>query len=596
MINLKKRKKAIKIAIISFIGLFIWVTLLIQGNQSTEPKITFEDMSYNEFMQKVEEGGIIEYVKYRHMAPEFQAKIGDVYYIVQSPQDGGFKRFLLEKDIEIKRLNTSSVGSIVFELFVSIVPITILIIFLLRISKGKGLVKKSTATIPVTNSRHNFFSVAGHNETKRDLMPLVKFLKNPKECSKLGGRLPKGIILYGPPGTGKTLLAKAMAGEANVPFYNASASEFVEMYVGVGASRVRELFKKARETAPSVIFIDELEALAKSTSIDNHSEKEQTLKQFLVELDGFSSTSGILVIGATNNLESLDQTFIRSGRFDRHIAVGLPDVSDRLEILKIHAMNKKLSPDVSLENIAKSTTGFSGADLENLLNESALIATLEDKDEIKEEDIKSALYKILMKGHMKDNSKVNQKEIEIKAYHEAGHTIVAKLIANRNVNSVTVIPSTSGSGGVTFIESRDTGMLSRKDLVNEIKIAYAGRAAEEILFGNSDDVTTGAYSDIKMATEKIMAMITSCGMSDYGLLNLSMILEKGNEKIIEEAKKISKVAYDETVEFLQDNIDLLKEMSEELMKKETLQEDDINRIIEHIRKSNNFHFTYKIPS
>jgi cell division protease FtsH len=580
MINLKKRKKAIKIAIISFIGLFIWVTLLIQGNQSTEPKITFEDMSYNEFMQKVEEGGIIEYVKYRHMAPEFQAKIGDVYYIVQSPQDGGFKRFLLEKDIEIKRLNTSSVGSIVFELFVSIVPITILIIFLLRISKGKGLVKKSTATIPVTNSRHNFFSVAGHNETKRDLMPLVKFLKNPKECSKLGGRLPKGIILYGPPGTGKTLLAKAMAGEANVPFYNASASEFVEMYVGVGASRVRELFKKARETAPSVIFIDELEALAKSTSIDNHSEKEQTLKQFLVELDGFSSTSGILVIGATNNLESLDQTFIRSGRFDRHIAVGLPDVSDRLEILKIHAMNKKLASDVSLENIAKSTTGFSGADLENLLNESALIATLEDKDEIKEEDIKSALYKILMKGHMKDNSKVNQKEIEIKAYHEAGHTIVAKLIANRNVNSVTVIPSTSGSGGVTFIESRDTGMLSRKDLINEIKIAYAGRAAEEILFGNSDDVTTGAYSDIKMATEKIMAMITSCGMSDYGLLNLSMILEKGNEKIIEEAKKISKVAYDETVGFLRDNLELLKEMSEELMKKETLQEDEINQIIQ----------------
>jgi cell division protease FtsH len=580
MINLKKRKKAIKIAIISFIGLFIWVTLLIQGNQSTEPKITFEDMSYNEFMQKVEEGGIIEYVKYRHMAPEFQAKIGDVYYIVQSPQDGGFKRFLLEKDIEIKRLNTSSVGSIVFELFVSIVPITILIIFLLRISKGKGLVKKSTATIPVTNSRHNFFSVAGHNETKRDLMPLVKFLKNPKECSKLGGRLPKGIILYGPPGTGKTLLAKAMAGEANVPFYNASASEFVEMYVGVGASRVRELFKKARETAPSVIFIDELEALAKSTSIDNHSEKEQTLKQFLVELDGFSSTSGILVIGATNNLESLDQTFIRSGRFDRHIAVGLPDVSDRLEILKIHAMNKKLASDVSLENIAKSTTGFSGADLENLLNESALIATLEDKDEIKEEDIKSALYKILMKGHMKDNSKVNQKEIEIKAYHEAGHTIVAKLIANRNVNSVTVIPSTSGSGGVTFIESRDTGMLSRKDLINEIKIAYAGRAAEEILFGNSDDVTTGAYSDIKMATEKIMAMITSCGMSDYGLLNLSMILEKGNERIIEEAKKISKIAYDETVEFLRDNLELLKEMSEELMKKETLQEDEINRIIQ----------------
>jgi cell division protease FtsH len=584
MINLKKRKKAIKIAIISFIGLFIWVTLLIQGNQSTEPKITFEDMSYNEFMQKVEEGGIIEYVKYRHMAPEFQAKIGDVYYIVQSPQDGGFKRFLLEKDIEIKRLNTSSVGSIVFELFVSIVPITILIIFLLRISKGKGLVKKSTATIPVTNSRHNFFSVAGHNETKRDLMPLVKFLKNPKECSKLGGRLPKGIILYGPPGTGKTLLAKAMAGEANVPFYNASASEFVEMYVGVGASRVRELFKKARETAPSVIFIDELEALAKSTSIDNHSEKEQTLKQFLVELDGFSSTSGILVIGATNNLESLDQTFIRSGRFDRHIAVGLPDVSDRLEILKIHAMNKKLASDVSLENIAKSTTGFSGADLENLLNESALIATLEDKDEIKEEDIKSALYKILMKGHMKDNSKVNQKEIEIKAYHEAGHTIVAKLIANRNVNSVTVIPSTSGSGGVTFIESRDTGMLSRKDLVNEIKIAYAGRAAEEILFGNSDDVTTGAYSDIKMATEKIMAMITSCGMSDYGLLNLSMILEKGNEKIIEEAKKISKVAYDETVGFLRDNLELLKEMSEELMKKETLQEDDINQLIEKHKK------------
>jgi cell division protease FtsH len=584
MINLKKRKKAIKIAIISFIGLFIWVTLLIQGNQSTEPKITFEDMSYNEFMQKVEEGGIIEYVKYRHMAPEFQAKIGDVYYIVQSPQNGEFKKFLLENDIEIKRLNTSTVGSVILELLVSIVPITILIIFLLRISKGKGLVKKSTATIPVTNSNYNFFSVAGHNETKRDLMPLVKFLKNPKECSKLGGRLPKGIILYGPPGTGKTLLAKAMAGEANVPFYNASASEFVEMYVGVGASRVRELFKKARETAPSVIFIDELEALAKSTSIDNHSEKEQTLKQFLVELDGFSSTSGILVIGATNNLESLDQTFIRSGRFDRHIAVGLPDVSDRLEILKIHAMNKKLASDVSLENIAKSTTGFSGADLENLLNESALIATLEDKDEIKEEDIKSALYKILMKGHMKDNSKVNQKEIEIKAYHEAGHTIVAKLIANRNVNSVTVIPSTSGSGGVTFIESRDTGMLSRKDLINEIKIAYAGRAAEEILFGNSDDVTTGAYSDIKMATEKIMAMITSCGMSDYGLLNLSMILEKGNEKIIEEAKKISKVAYDETVGFLRDNLELLKEMSEELMKKETLQEDDINQLIEKHKK------------
>jgi cell division protease FtsH len=558
--------------ILSMIYLLIYTTLHIGTKRTDEGEVSKETLKYAEFLAKINNEEI-SLVKYNPSFNEFEVVTTlDETFKVTNPKYPEFKKFLLESGILVEEASTpvsDMMLRFLLEALIMMVPIFVIIYFF-RSVMPKNKSKKETVS---TTSNTKFSDIAGHDETKTDMILLVDFLKNPKKYQTLGAKLPKGVLLHGPPGTGKTLFAKAIAGEANVPFFNTNASEFVEMYVGVGASRVRELFKEARAKAPCVIFIDELEALAKKSSMDN-SEKEQTLKQFLVELDGFHESSGILVIGATNHLSSLDETFTRSGRFDRHITIGLPDLHDRREIILYHANGKKFSKDVDFDNLAKISASFSGADIAKVLNEAAIRASINNKKEIDSEDLEEAFYRTVMKGYQKTNINRDQEESRIVAYHEAGHAIVAKFLANRNVPKVSIISSTSGAGGVTFINNEKENLLSKEDLMNDVKIAYAGRIAELLLFNDENKITTGASSDIDMATKKLYTMVKIFGMSNFGMINLEVI-NSGSEKILEEISKMSEKLYSETLNYLKENKKLLDALAHELIAHETLNEKEL---------------------
>ena len=421
-----------------------------------------------------------------------------------------------------------------------------------------------------------FNDVQGIDELKPDLYRLVDCLKNPKQYEELGARMPKGVILYGPPGTGKTLTAKAIAGEAGVPFFSMCGSDFMEKYVGVGASRVRDLYKKARKAAPCIVFIDEIDAIGGSRGQDSSGERDQTINALLAELDGFKSGENILTICATNRLDILDPALLRAGRFDLKLAIGLPDKDGRIAILKLHSKNKKLSEQVNIEDLAKKTIGFSGAELENLLNESALIAANENKAFIDNDDIENAFFKIIMDGNKKKRKEIDE-DTYLTAWHEAGHTLATKLLTKDSVSTVTIVQSTSGAGGVTFMAPDEKNLPSKKYLRNKIKIDYAGRAAEEIYLGNSDDITTGASQDIKQATSVIKSYIGAYGMGNKGLIDIKQLTSQYD--IVEEAGELSNVLYQETLDLLRENIDKLRSLAERLVEKETLYEDEINEIL-----------------
>lgn len=439
---------------------------------------------------------------------------------------------------------------------------------------GGDASKKGDVEIPDVR----FNDVEGIEELKADITRLVDCLKNPKKYESIGARPPKGVILYGPPGTGKTLIAKAIAGEAGVPFFSAAGSDFCEMYVGVGAKRVRELYKKARKAAPCIVFIDEIDAVASQRGNDTNSERDQTINALLAELDGFNSSKNIITICATNRLDMLDSAFKRAGRFDLKLAVGLPDKKGRTRILEIHSRDKKLSKEIDLEVIANKTSGFSGAELEALLNESALCAVGKNKEEIDYEDIDDAFFKIVMQGNKKKREKITEMN-KIVAWHEAGHTLVTKLLTEDSVSSVTIIGSSSGAGGVTFRTPKDDNMLqSKKYLEDNIKIMYGGRAAEEIYFKDPNSITTGASQDIKQATSIIKDYLSLYGMGDKGMLDLSQF-EREFKNVIDEASILSKKLYEETVNLLKENYSLLKTLAETLLKEETLDEMQINKII-----------------
>ena len=421
-----------------------------------------------------------------------------------------------------------------------------------------------------------FADVQGIDELKPDLYRLVDCLKNPKKYEELGARMPKGMVLYGPPGTGKTLTAKALAGEAGVPFLSICGSDFVEKYVGVGASRVRELYKKARACAPCIVFIDEIDAIGGGRGDSNNSEKDQTINALLAELDGFKTSDNVLTICATNRLDILDPALLRAGRFDLKLAVGLPDREGREAILKLHSKNKKLNETVSIPALAKKTIGFSGAELENLLNESALTAASNNKKFIDNEDIENAFFKIIMDGNKKPRKEVDE-DTYLTAWHEAGHTLATKLLTKDGVPTVTIIQSTSGAGGVTFMAPDEKNLPSKKYLRNKIKIDYAGRAAEEIYLGNSDDITTGASQDIKQATSVIKSYIGAYGMGSKGLIDIKQLTAQYD--IVEEAAELSNILYEETLALLKENYDKLKALADALVAKETLYEDDIDEIL-----------------
>ena len=382
-------------------------------------------------------------------------------------------------------------------------------------SKMMNFGRHRAVRIFARENKTNFGMVAGLKEEKEELEEIVDFLRSPSKYTKLGARIPKGVLLEGPPGTGKTLLAKAVAGEAGVPFFSISGSDFVEMFVGVGASRVRDLFADAKRNSPCIVFIDEIDAVARRRGTGmggGHDEREQTLNQLLVEMDGFGVNEGIIVMAATNRVDILDPAILRPGRFDRKVAVGRPDVRGREEILKVHARNKALSEDVNLERVAQTTAGFSGADLENLMNEAAINAAKKDRAYVQQEDIEAAFVKVGI-GAEKKSRIISEKEKKITAYHEAGHAILFHVLPDVGpVHTVSIIPTGLGAAGYTMpLPEQDEMFLTKGRMLQDIMVSLGGRIAEEIIF---KDITTGASSDIKKATKEARRMVTRYGMSD----------------------------------------------------------------------------------
>ncbi len=442
----------------------------------------------------------------------------------------------------------------------------------------------------------SFDDVAGNDEEKEELVEVVDFLKSPAKYNEMGARVPKGILLVGPPGTGKTLLARAVAGEAGVPFYSISGSDFVEMFVGVGASRVRDMFQTAKKTAPCIIFIDEIDAVGRQRGAGmggGHDEREQTLNQLLVEMDGFGPNSGIIVMAATNRPDVLDPALLRPGRFDRQITIGRPDVKGREAILRVHARNKRLAPEVRLEDIARRTPGFSGADLENLLNESALLAARDNRKQIQMKDVDEATDRVMM-GPAKKSKVFSKKERRVVAYHEAGHAVVGIKLENAEVvHKVTIIPRGEAGGYALMLPEEETYLQTKQDLLDRITGLLAGRVSEEITF---NEVTTGAHNDFQKATAIARAMVTEYGMSDLGPIqyeqrsgNVFLGRDYNKDKnfsdhlalqIDEEIHKIISECYNRCRKVLLSNQDLVKLIAETLLQYETLTKEQIDELVE----------------
>ena len=574
MKKLGKTKRNWLIFSILFVSVMIATLVILLASQQEQTN----RVSYTEFLKKVEANDVQRVtIDLEAKSFQFQDKEKGVY-TTDNPRIDTFKEFLLKQNIDVQELNSQDkyswivVLSVVFLLF-------LLFMAMMRrhtaqTSMQQQLVERKQAevtTVPSTTFDH----IAGNESIKKDVRFIIDFLKNPQKYEEIGARMPKGIILYGPPGTGKTLIAKAVAGEAGVPFFSVSGSDFVEMYVGVGAKRVRELFEDARKKAPCIIFIDEMDAVGKKRGQDNNSEKDHTINALLTQLDGFSDSEGIVVIGATNRMEDLDEALVRPGRFDRHIAVPLPDIKERREILSLHMKNKKIKDEVNLDVLSKMTIGFSGAGLETLANESAIIAVSKGKEQIDDEDIDDAYFRIVMKGNKKE-AHSNQDELRLVAWHEAGHALAAKLLTKKSVPKVTIIPSTSGAGGVTFIIPEKAGLHTKKDLINEIKTLYAGRIAEYLLLGDEELITIGASQDIKQATSLIVQMIRVFGMSDtFGML----YVDSAEQEVLEEAKKISSCLYEETLKLMEEKKGVLKAIALALINKETLIEEELDSIL-----------------
>ena len=456
---------------------------------------------------------------------------------------------------------------------------------------------KSRARLSSDDNQVTFKDVAGLKEDKEEVKELIDFLKDPKKFQKLGARIPKGVLLMGPPGTGKTLLAKAVAGEANVPFYFISGSDFVELFVGVGASRVRDMFQQAKRNAPCLIFIDEIDAVGRQRGTGlggGHDEREQTLNQLLTEMDGFGANEGIIIIAATNRPDVLDPALLRPGRFDRQVTVNLPDVRGREEILAVHAKNKIIAEGITLQNLAKRTPGFSGADLENLLNEAALLAVRRNKNEITMSEIDEATDRVLM-GPAKVSHKYSENDRKLVAYHEAGHAVIGLKLKNASdVQKVTIIPRGSAGGYNMMVPTEEKMCSTKTDLLEEITGLLGGRSAEEITFG---EITTGAHNDFEKATKIARAMVTEYGMSDLGPLQFeqqagSVFLGRDYNKaqhfsnevaneIDMEMRKIINDCHKQAKDIIKKNSDLLKLIAETLLEYETLTKEQIDYLVEN---------------
>lgn len=538
-------------------------------------------MSYTDFINTVENKRI-EQVTFTSNQNTFQVTLKDDnkhIYIIPNPKTQDFTEYLLLQDITINYGKDGLVSGNL--LLILIVLFAAGGAYYFRYRNQKSMIqnanKKSSKSSSITLKQ-----VAGNIEAKSMLEDVISFIKEPDKYSSVGARMPKGVLLYGPPGTGKTLLAKAVAGEANVPFYAMSGSDFVQMYVGVGASRIRSLFQKAKKSEKAVIFIDEIDAIGKKRSrgaSSSNDERDQTLNALLTEMSGFHENSGIIVIGATNRLDTLDEALLRPGRFDRQIEIGLPDVNSRKKILTLHAKTKPLADNIDLDALAKSTVYFSGAMLENLLNEAAIYAANEKHPVICKEHIEKAFYTVIAGAPKVDRSYISEKDIKITAYHEAGHALATKLLLPENyISKVTIIPSVTGAGGFNLTIPKDTLYQNQRQIRATIQTLLAGRIAEELIFG-FDQVTTGASNDIQKASSIILDYVNKFGMDEeLGLFSLSCLEYESDSKIIDKCRDLMNSLYEETKELLQHNLDLLEQITYELIEKESLNAKDIDRI------------------
>lgn len=564
--------------VIAFLSLFIMVYI-----NSTNLNMPFKN--YSSFLKDVD-NKIVHSV---NLSPSSKIEIilnDGSKYLTDNPNSLNLKESLLKNNIEVN-LNSSiskiqTVASLSF-----ILSIIFIIAFFMSNRKTKGGIS-CIDTQDVSSSmanNFNFNSVAGNDEVKENVKDIVDYLRNPEKYKKYGARMPKGIILHGDPGTGKTLIAKAIAGEANVPFYAVSGSDFIQMYVGVGASRIRHLFKKAKSNKKAVIFIDEIDAIGKKRSNSTNGsseEKDQTLNALLTEMSGFNESHNIVVIAATNRLDVLDSALLRPGRFDRHIEVALPDISAREKIISLHLKNKPYN-NFNLKDLAIKTAYFSGAKIESLINEAAILACKENAPYITEHHLDKSFSNIIAGYEKIDKTSLTSKDKEITAYHEAGHALVSLLkLPNEKVSKISIIPTTKGAGGYTLSLPQDSNFQTIEYLTNKVMVFLGGRASEEIVFGKKN-ITTGAYNDLKQSTNIIYSMIAEYGMGEsLGLIRVSGMPDEvknaSSKMIFDECKETIESLYLDTKNIILNNIDTLNVLAQNLIEKETLHHDEILNI------------------
>ena len=541
-----------------------------------------EEMSYPSFLDAVNQN-LVESVSFNENENTIKVILNteeDTTYIVPNPKTENFTEFLLLHNVKVENNNSSSVTKF-FQIILFSAIVLGVFLYIRTGGKDKPLMKDA-AKKQKKEDKVRLGDVAGNAEAKSMVGDIIDFIKEPDKYSALGARMPKGVLLYGPPGTGKTLMAKAIATEAGVPFYAMSGSDFVQMYVGVGASRIRSLFNKAKKSEKAVIFIDEIDAIGKKrarTTSASNDERDQTLNALLTEMSGFHENKGIVVIGATNRLDTLDEALLRPGRFDRQIEVGLPDILARKKILKLYGDKKPLGDDVDLEVLAKNTVSFSGAMLENLLNEAAIVAANEKSSYITATHVEKAFYTVIAGSPLQDRSFISEKDKSITAYHEAGHALATKLLQpEQYISKVTIIPSVKGAGGFNLSIPKDSLYQSKRQILCNIQILLAGRAAEELIFGE-DEITTGASNDIQRASAMLVDYLNKYGMDEeIGLFSTSVLEDQNDTDFLKKCRSQMHSLYNSTKKLITENKELLSEITTELLEKESLKGEDIDRI------------------
>jgi cell division protease FtsH len=595
-------------------NLALWIlialllVLLFNMFQGAGQKQTSQDLKYSEFVQQVDNGAIKQ-VTIKGNVIHGTLSAGQQFTTNKPPEDPSLVQRLLDHHVEFNSEPADDGAFNFVNILISWFPMLLLIgvwVFFLRQmqaggGKAMGFGKSRAKLLTERQGRITFEDVAGVDEAKDDLKEIVDFLKDPQKFQRLGGRIPKGVLLVGPPGTGKTLLARAIAGEANVPFFTISGSDFVEMFVGVGASRVRDMFEQAKKNAPCIVFIDEIDAVGRHRGAGlggGNDEREQTLNQLLVEMDGFESTEGVILIAATNRPDVLDPALLRPGRFDRHVVVPNPDLGGREKILRVHMRKVPLAPDVDPRVIARGTPGFSGADLANLVNEAALLAARRGKRVVTMSELEEAKDKVLM-GAERRSMAMTEEEKKLTAYHEGGHAIVALNVKGSDpIHKATIIPRGRALGMVMRLPEHDHLSITREKMLSDLCVAFGGRIAEELVFGH-EKVTTGAVSDIEQATRMARAMVTRFGMSDelgpiayaenqeevflgHSVSRTQNISEATAQKIDSEIHRIIDDSYQRAHQILSERMSDLNVLARGLLEYETLSGDEIVALLKGI--------------